>query len=551
VVVGVTGHRHLRPADRPALEARVREFLADLLRRYPHTPLVVLSALAEGADRLAARVALDLGVRLVVPLPLPPALYEQDFKTPESLAEFRGLLQQAASVVELPLVPGNAEADVRLPGAARNRQYAGVGAYLARHSQILIALWDGLPSDKVGGTVQVVRFQLQGVPEPFGPPRSPLDPADGGLVYHVVTPRESGLAPAGDPLSVRVLFPPGHTTEPAAEAAYRRVFARMDTFNRDALRLPRPAERESGAARAFAGEGAEALPADLLPMLAGYAAADALALHFRRRTLWTLRGLILLAWATAALFEAYSHLPSKPPALAVLYVATLVAAYGWHLWARRGDFDNKYLDYRAVAEGLRVQLFWRLAGVEDLAADHYLRKQRGELEWIRHAVRVWDLAGAGPAGPAPPPLERLRLVLARWVVPEADYYTRTARRDHARSRLVRRAGYAFFLAGLVLAVIKVFLDPENPLLLATGLALVVAALLHVYAQNRGFAEHAKQYGRMSLLFGAARQRLQESIDQGRPADGLALVRELGRESLAENGEWVLLHRERPLEVPRA
>jgi hypothetical protein len=30
-----------------------------------------------------------------------------------------------------------------------------------------------------------------------------------------------------------------------------------------------------------------------------------------------------------------------------------------------------------------------------------------------------------------------------------------------------------------------------------------------------------------------------------------LIEELGKEALEENGDWVLLHRERPLEVPHA
>ena len=31
----------------------------------------------------------------------------------------------------------------------------------------------------------------------------------------------------------------------------------------------------------------------------------------------------------------------------------------------------------------------------------------------------------------------------------------------------------------------------------------------------------------------------------------ALIEELGKEALVENGDWVLLHRERPLQVPKA
>jgi hypothetical protein len=51
--------------------------------------------------------------------------------------------------------------------------------------------------------------------------------------------------------------------------------------------------------------------------------------------------------------------------------------------------SDKYQDYRALAEGMRVQFYWRLAGLKLSVADHYLRKQRSELDWICSAIRVW------------------------------------------------------------------------------------------------------------------------------------------------------------------
>ena len=78
IVVGVTGHRDLRDPDVPPLEDAVRRLLVRLKRDYPSSPLVVVTPLAEGADRLAARVALGLGAELVTPLPLPRAEYEKE-----------------------------------------------------------------------------------------------------------------------------------------------------------------------------------------------------------------------------------------------------------------------------------------------------------------------------------------------------------------------------------------------------------------------------------------------------------------------------------------
>ena len=79
LVIGVTGHRDLRVQDIPELEAAVRNVLAELHAMCPKTPLVLLSPLAEGADRLVARVALADGATLVAPLPLARAEYEKDF----------------------------------------------------------------------------------------------------------------------------------------------------------------------------------------------------------------------------------------------------------------------------------------------------------------------------------------------------------------------------------------------------------------------------------------------------------------------------------------
>src|SRR5438445_7431315 len=99
LVIGVTGHRDLRPTDHTELEEKVRSFFKQIREKYPHTPLTLLSPLAEGADRLVARVALKLGSRLIVPLPMRRELYERDFTTAASRAEFRELLESAQHFV--------------------------------------------------------------------------------------------------------------------------------------------------------------------------------------------------------------------------------------------------------------------------------------------------------------------------------------------------------------------------------------------------------------------------------------------------------------------
>jgi hypothetical protein len=102
LIFGVSGHRDLRVADVPQLREQLFRVFARFRVAYPHTPFQLLTPLAEGADRLAAEVALESKISLFVPLPMERKEYERDFTTAESLAEFRALLAVAESHWEIP-----------------------------------------------------------------------------------------------------------------------------------------------------------------------------------------------------------------------------------------------------------------------------------------------------------------------------------------------------------------------------------------------------------------------------------------------------------------
>src|SRR5260370_4526820 len=139
LVIGVTGHRDLREEDREHIRNSVRKVFTELRKQYPSTPFVLLSPLAEGADRLVAEVALgESDTRLIAPLPMPKDMYEADFEDPNSLAEFNRLLGRADQSFEISLLAD--EAAVSHPGPERNLQYEAIGKYIAGESQISIAL---------------------------------------------------------------------------------------------------------------------------------------------------------------------------------------------------------------------------------------------------------------------------------------------------------------------------------------------------------------------------------------------------------------------------
>jgi hypothetical protein len=565
IIIGVTGHRDLRASDIPQLKNQVRVILKCLRDNYPATPLLLLSPLAEGGDRLVAQVALETEIRLVVPLPMPQEEYENDFETKESKDEFKQLLSQAWKCFELPLVPGNIGGGIQNSGSERERQYAQAGAYIARHSHILIALWDGEHTELEGGTGQIVDFKLNGIPAPYAGPRKPLDLVDNGPVYRVVTPRAKNPNPQGIPFNLEIRFPEGWTSSESLEKSYGRILEQMNAFNRDAHRLYEKLDPELKRNReSVLGEHELVLLSESARyLLDQYALADTLALYFQRRRRLTLITLFILAIVAVLSFEVYAHLLAHPLVLAV-YPLSLMSAVALYLLARRKDFQNKHLDYRALAEGLRVQLFWNLAGLSDEVADHYLRQHRTELEWIRNAIRGWQ-ANAEPGcvlgsrtSEASASLTMVEFVLKRWVEEQRAFFDRATRRDHGK--LARRDNLAqcLFGFGLVLAALVVTLHLLLPdfgessnwrsLIVVMGITPAIAAAIGGYAEKMAFSAQAKRYEWMKALFDRAANQLTNLLKQKDRTSAQQLIFDLGKEALEENGDWVMIHRERTADV---
>lgn len=127
--------------------------------------LTLLSALAEGADRIVAEAALAVGWRLHVVLPFAADHYRADFETAASVASFDTLLEQAAMVTVLDGVPGRYDA------------YVPLGRVLVANTDLLVAVWDGVAALGVGGAATVVqRARREAVPILRFDPATPSEP---------------------------------------------------------------------------------------------------------------------------------------------------------------------------------------------------------------------------------------------------------------------------------------------------------------------------------------------------------------------------------------
>jgi hypothetical protein len=558
LTIGVTGHRDLVPSEIPRIEARVRGLFEDLRARFPDRPLRILSPLAEGADRLVARVALDLDVGLVVPLPMPLATYMEDFADEASRSEFRDLLERADAVYELPVAPGSDPARWAERAEDRNRQYALTGIFLCAHSHLLLALWDGKPSSELGGTAQVIGFHHHDVMPGFAPVaglnRQTLVADDSDLVYHIVVSRDrSGGAPIGNLLPLSASWLTADETQPRSSELpprYARVFERTSRFNRDARQFKDAIARD-GYSLVEAGT-EEFVPQDARYIDALFRAADWLAIHFQQRTLSALRMTHAIAFLMGLLFVMYSNVQAQRY-LMLGFFCCLATAYVIHMLASRGHWHSMYLEYRALAEGLRVQFYWAVGGVTSeistkFAHDNFLQKQDAELAWIPNVMRV-----AGVGCDIAPSLDArgLAFVLRHWVGADAEggqlrYFRRkiTQYAEHARTLdwFGRLIGVVAMLI-LVTSLLVSSPDARNWLFAILGWALLLLGLRESYAHKTAEKELIKQYQFMYSIFSKAQRRIAASQDDH---ERRRVLRILGESAVDEHAEWILRHRDRPL-----
>jgi len=561
LIVAVSGHRDLLPAEVPRIRELVRKFLCDLRDTCPDRIVAVMSPLAEGADRLVAEEALALGMPLMVLLPMPTELYVQDFKSEESRAEFERLSAAAVDLFELPITPGNTAASIANPGPNRSRQYAQLGVFLCAHCHVLLALWDGKPSDQLGGTAQVVRFHHDDIMPGYTPraasSRLVLTDDESDLVYHIVCSRDRpDGAPADGLQPLEVSWYTTDEQQPRVRdmpARHRQVFARTNDFSRDAVQ--NAAEIDAGKYPLLTPEQAQSMPPGLQDIDQVFCAADWLAIQYQKRVMFTVRATHLCVLFMGVAYISYTDFKSTRLLLFVL-LGLMVVASGINYLARRGDWHRKYLDYRTLAEGLRVQFYWAAAGVTSgtvskFAHDNFLQMQDPDLGWIRNVMRVAGLEcdvsqGQDPAG--------VDFTIREWIGEDGSgqlgYYRRKGAERLLRHEKTQNLGRIGLWASAAALVVLLFIGagvPEvvqDPLVYGMGLLLLAIGVRQAYAQSTAESELIKQYEFMHRIFHNARRRIDAAEDDG---ERRRILKLLGDAALEEHAEWILTHRERSID----
>ena len=519
--IAVTGHRKLvgTPALSTAID-RALDLIVDQLRSAirDRCRLVVVSALADGADRIVAdRVLARSGARLEVILPMPEGDYVTDFDRRHSLPEFEYLLGEASWVATVP------------PSPTRQDAYLDAGRAVIDRADVTIAIWDGHPAAGKGGTGDIVSY-LREQHRPWV-----WLPLDGGQPVAESLDRLAGVAWLGmkDPDLARFC------EFNDARLDGRRFAATLDDFRQGILDA----------------SGAD-LAADVAMLLnwlhAPLARAELLSKRFQ--SLYLRLSAMLFAFAAAAVSVVGVQLVFAPHIRLVVVgeIACLMSILVGLEWGRRTHLQQRWLSARYLAERLRSAFFLALIGAEEqssataaLSGNVPVAPWVGiafDMLWIRRPQLDADRAS----------VKSLRDFLSQaWIDDQRSYFTTASERAGRNYLFSTRAVEALFAVSLVIAILHVALPgPEDwgkqlVSLLAIGIPACAAALAG-YSAQREYHRNSLRYGQMSDSLTEANKLMLAAADHAKVREIAGTVNRMLRQ---ERGEWFGTAALHDLEVP--
>lgn len=584
--VGVTGHRaDVLPKDSvPILRERVREVLQQIeqtgreLFAAEHDcfasfapKLRFVSPVADGADQIAAEVALELGWDLQAILPFERSAYRASLASEAARERFDALVSKADCLLELPGDPDHGL-----------EAYVMTGRATVAHCDILIAIWDGLPPRGRGGTGEVVQLAL----------------TRGTAIIHVP------LSPGGDTRILWSAFDPTVVTV-ADDPGVARPLAREDVDNllRGLLMGPHD-EQERRFLRRFLSErvrrirarieypllltaagvrpfrardltthhaeaqirdewqryragcaGAENISTGIDLLEESYSWADRLATHFAQ----TYRSghifnFVLGGFAVCLGLSAFMapHLKFEEAAFELLITLAIIlnAVIG-----SRNEWHRRWLDYRQLAERLRPMRSLKLLGIAapDPPGTEANPMPKRWIDW--YASGIWRAMGCPSGSIDRACAARLGKAIAEHEVePQMSYHERNAKQIELLDRRLGQIGIVLFGTTLMVSIatlIGLWLGSDYVnrygnwfTLVSAGFPALGTAVFGIRFQG-DFGGDALRSMATADTLRQIDHELRRDVTLSRAAD---LAEQAARIMLSDLDEWRLVNQQRDLSV---
>jgi len=548
ITTGIVGHR-----DAVITEAHrqvIKRIFLDLLKKYPHSPLVLFSQLAPGADTVVAALFLEVkaetnrDMQLIASIPFDKAAYiHTQFTTEQEQQTFSKLLSQSERFFEIYHLPEKLKKAVKEGKHPEelNEYYRQGAEFVADSSVVFLALWDETDNQLEGGTANTVMYKRTGTYKEFI--SGQIFEKQGSLISIPCNRKHQNK---------NIVLKDNYLDELLQNQSIKKALEKIDYLNK---KLPETDKEFLKTQANYLYPENKIKDKELKFIYDAYTLTDTLALTHQKKYNRILLALFILGFIIFIFFEAYKHLGLHQ----VLFFSTVgLIAFAFAIF--KISFKNKnhknYIENRVLAEALRVQFFWKLAGINKKTSDYILRIHKKEYSWITHILQaIYGMAFSHNN------TSNYKNAQKYWIDNQNNYFSKIKLENEIEpiEKFFNRASYITFSLGLII-LIGIFLVHKNndenhwlhPLIVLDSVVFGLFALLKAYYEKKGYEETKTQYELMRDIYKAASEKISE-LSSGKSNEKIEeqikkIMYYAGREALVENGNWYMIYKEKEPEI---
>ena len=322
LTIGLIGHRKLPSQELDGIVAEFDDFLAGLLGSFKHTPILLLTSLAEGADRIALHSRFRDSLTICAVFPFEIEDYKSDFQGEHSLKNFEDSLNRVDQCIEA------FSSDSK--SSQRNLDYRKCANWISDRSNILVAIWNGKFNDEPGGTSDTINHRMEKNKEVGS-----LEPIN-NRIFHILG--SNGVESIDEDCAC-----PFHKSREDESTSDLNL---IESFNESMSEEIRNKDSFHFSSSVF----------------------DSMASSAKRKYLYASRVILILGFVALNLLNVTQISNSR-----IWFFATLstflLTVYFWRRTLRL-DLKAKYEGFRMIAEAIRIQSWWSQIGIRIRLIDH-------------------------------------------------------------------------------------------------------------------------------------------------------------------------------------
>ena len=448
-----------------------------------------------------------------------------------------------------------------------------VGEYISIHSHILVALENPKSVGKVGGTSEVVRIKLSGEYQYFGKQNDVSYP-EKGLVYRINTPRLSDhdtiSLNGNEKYKIYKLFPDTNKlhewnneeldkynfkdfkehlfskpcltiSEKEKYNSYRQQHLQINCLNKmiesNVDRIEKKVKEDIESLNKF---GIKDLNVFKLVLIRRAVSTISSQNQEKMKTIENVLLFLIVLTTTIVLTKSIFSDVIKN-FLSIFYPLVIVLFYIALTYFKK--YKNIYEDTRAISEGLRVQIAWNIAKINQSVAMNYLSRQKDELNWIRSSLRALNIFSLNDS------IRDLEKVNNYWIEEQIMYFTKSINKySKIYSKSVDTTNMLFVTFVSLYFSFSIFTYQVDNLGDIEKIYLAIPLILLAFFKSKqlfdGYDKIIKQYEISLDSFKRAKELLSKE-----KTDKNEVLKKLGQEALFENSFWTILRREKNYKTP--